>query len=290
MTLRAQILARIDETPHRAPTITAFIYTTSALFHTLQRELASMIDARVIDTEQGDSGLTYKRAKAAYVPHVTPRTPEVCNSAGIAYFPSKNQQPQPPKVRKTEPPKVRAVACVVQKTQAKLAAPAKAKREPATHRRPGQKELHAYLDRPMSITLFAKNAGITKKSANAKLCHFQQKGLIKGDKTEPNIYWFESMEPFDMAKIKAEAQSVKTFDLMTARGFDFEVIAEEYKRGDLVQDITKKWTCNHHQVLKALRIAGVPLRTKKQLGLILSIKARTAKLAMLSASQETYER
>ena len=89
--LKEQILARIDETPHRAPTITAFIYATSALFHTLQRELASMIDARLIDTEQGDSGLTYIRRKAPYVEPVRPTSPST-TEGGLGFFPSRKSK------------------------------------------------------------------------------------------------------------------------------------------------------------------------------------------------------
>lgn len=95
MTLQEQILARICATPHRPPThrdIIQALYPEPYL--TIGAEIKAMLSAGIIDTENGDSGLTYTLKKSAHVPVEIPRTVTVCDHAGIAYFPSKKPNAQ----------------------------------------------------------------------------------------------------------------------------------------------------------------------------------------------------
>ena len=66
MSLRDQILARIDETPHRSPTLMCIIQRLYSVANEpdVRECVRIMLIAGTIGTENGDSGVTYRRAKA----------------------------------------------------------------------------------------------------------------------------------------------------------------------------------------------------------------------------------
>ena len=75
MTLREQILSRIDATPYRPPTFHDIATATRAsgadwIDHLaeLVSEIKLTLAAGLIDTANGDSGLTYTRKRAPYAP------------------------------------------------------------------------------------------------------------------------------------------------------------------------------------------------------------------------------
>ena len=90
MTLREQILARIDETPHRPPTCECLARDCGTPRLAMSLELSRMVIDREIDTETGDSGVTYKRAKSAYVePPRESAKPLYANLEGVTQWPKK---------------------------------------------------------------------------------------------------------------------------------------------------------------------------------------------------------
>ena len=89
MTLRDQILARIDETPHRPPTFPDLVRVCGLMSDTAEA-ISELLTAREIDTETGDGGLTYRRKKAAYVePAREPAKPLYANLEGVTQWPKK---------------------------------------------------------------------------------------------------------------------------------------------------------------------------------------------------------
>ena len=91
MTLRDQILARIDETPHRPPTSRDIHQACPGVHWTaIAFVLSRLCNTREIDTENGTDGLTYVKAKPAYVePAREPAKPLYANLEGVTQWPKK---------------------------------------------------------------------------------------------------------------------------------------------------------------------------------------------------------
>ena len=278
--LREQILARIEATPFRPPSIADIMRGTRLSFITISGELADLINDRIIDTQTGDSGLTYVKAKPLYVPAEKPRTVSICNHAGIEYFPAKNKQPRLPKrgnealknaQRSAEVPKaegkkqmaesnrIHQVAENDRKRLEKLKREAIKKATSREERMACRNKVTQLLTTPMSAAQFAALAGIDKLTASARLGLMQSRGFLQADNlAEPKLFFFASMEPFDVKHYRDVAKAFR----IKSTGYDFEQMIIEYQRGDLIKVMCAKWTCNNQKISEIMRLNGIPVRQR----------------------------
>ena len=243
-------------------------------------ELSAMLAAGIIDTENGDGGLTYRRAKAPYVEAEKPRTVSVCDHAGIEYFPSKRQQPRLPKAgsealknaeRAAEVPKAEsknslaiykkahAIAVNDRKREEKLKLAALKKLTSRQERNASKDQVTKLLTCPMSAAQFAAIAGIDKETANARFGGMNARGFLQSDNLEsPKIFFFAHMEPFDVGHYRDQAKAFR----IKSTGYDFEQMIAEYQRGDLIKVMCAKWTCNNQKISEIMRLNGIPVRRR----------------------------
>lgn len=219
--LREQILARIKATPFRPPSIADIMRETRLSFITISGELAALINEREIDTQTGDSGLTYilrKPVESGPSPHAPVKLLHI-DRPGLAFFPSKNPTAQPLWHERTPAEKETVRACTIPRRESKAEINARAKIEKAAHfaaqraekKRAIEQRAHeraekakaiaaakaarasksrevvgcalieTHLTRPLSVAQFAALAGVKRQTAENILLRAHKKGLINAD-------------------------------------------------------------------------------------------------------------
>lgn len=293
--LRDQILARIDATPFRPPTFRDINNICISHYESeVRAELDAMLAAREIDTQNGDSGLTYKRAKAhvqapAPSPHAPVPIPQKAHD-GLAFFPSKNPNAQPtwhgyntPGERET----IRACRAPRPQTKTELAAQAKADRaakfaklrakesaEKVAKKAARKKSIppdrtnyanralvSQYLTYPMSAAQFGELVGFDEVEARSMLFNMAHRGFIKYDvRTQPKLYFFERPAEDKIAEFRAFAQKFKV-----RRGLDMEAIAADYLAGSKMKAMGKKYKVAELAIAAILDDLGVKRRARGEL-------------------------
>jgi hypothetical protein len=288
--LQQQILARIDATPYRPPTINDFTGQRAAI----SCALAELMTAREIDTATGDSGTTYTRRKVyadAPSPHAPAPIPQTAH-AGLAYFPSRSPTAQPAWHGPENTPSQRATirACTVPRlqTKAELAAQARAhnaaERAKAKAAKPAKVEskrksvtkivtarsiaetVDAHLAGAMSAAQFAKAAGVSKTVASSMLYRSVARGRIFHDtKSRPKLYFFAVPVAEQIAEFRASAQDLKR----RQDGLEPDKIAAEYVTGAKIKDQAARWGTSIKTIRAILRSEKVTLRTPQECAAVL---------------------
>lgn len=272
-TLRQQILDRINETPHRPPTLQDILRRQFPLAReVIAAELEAMIADREIDTETGTDGLTYRKAKPPYVPAEKAYVATVCTDAGIAYFPGKNQQPRMPisPVQKTEAIKQRAAEPPKAMPKKALIEVSKKPRGTKPVCAKNRATIAQHLTFPMSAAEFAVCAKIEPDMANAILNRAELQKQIGGDnKGRPKIFYPLSLAGENIAALAAEARpraaKHKRATFIRRRKYDVAAMAAEYANGDLVLDIARRHCCHLSKVRECVALAGVKPRTRAEI-------------------------
>lgn len=210
MTLREQILQRIDETPHRPPTMRDIVqrqYPLTCLV--IDAALKAMLASGEIDTEQGDSGLTYIRRKIHSEQAPSPHAPEQMKERqanGLAYFPSRNGQPQAitPTERKTlrvctvpRPMTKHELAEAERERKFDLRQKMKADADRIKKKRAERKDslknrrlIAKHLTKPMIAKNFAVSANIPLQTAHSILNRaFARKTVLRSIDKRPRLFW-----------------------------------------------------------------------------------------------------
>lgn len=290
-TLRDQILARIALTPFRPPTmrdIDLYLSEYESFEQGVFAELQRMIADRIIDTANGDSGLTYTRRKVYAVmpapsPHAPAPIPQTAH-AGLAYFPSKSSNAQPvwrgagntPGERKT------LRACTVPRMQSKAELSAQAKADKAAQLVKKAKEKKAerqnstppdrtsyanralvtkHLTYPMSAAQFGELAGLGEIAARSMLFNMAHRGFVKSDvRKQPKLYFFERPENDKLSEFRKFAQQFKA-----RRDLDPDVIVADYESGAKMKQLAKKWKASEATIGEILDEQGVKRRARGQL-------------------------
>jgi hypothetical protein len=291
--LQTAILARIDATPYRAPTITDFTGQHAAI----SLALAELMTARVIDTATGDSGVTYTRSKVhtgAPSPHAPAPIPQTAH-AGLAYFPSRSPAAQPVWHGPENTPSQRATirACTVPRlqTKAELAAQARAHKaaerakekaaKPATKTaikqdtalksapapRPGKHHglVMRHLTGPMSTAEFATAAGVTKDAASSMLGNREKSGAVKSCSLGlPKMYFRGASKP----EIEAARTRAAKFKWRVLRSKKLDesssAIVADYEAGKSLKKLARELKLHKDTIGKIIGIHGVKKRTRSE--------------------------
>ena len=133
--LREQILARIAENPYRPPTARNIVQALyPAAEGDVMRAVGDLLTSRIIDTQQGDSGLTYilrKPVESGPSPHAPVKLSQI-DRPDLAFFPSKNSAAQPVWNAPRSPGEKETVrACTIPRRESKAEINALAKIEKA---------------------------------------------------------------------------------------------------------------------------------------------------------------
>lgn len=288
-TLRDQILARINETQNRPPTLQDILRRQFPLAReVIAAELEAMLADRLIDTETGTDGLTYRKAKPPYVPSERPHIATVCTDAGIAYFPPKNQQPKMPlsavekarlvKQRAAEPPKAMPKRALIEVSKKP---PGEASKKPRGTKAVCAKNralIAKHLTEPLSSAEFSGRAGIEFQVAVKLLNRAQAQGVIIGENTgRPKLFFFApAPSDADISAARKRAEKFKRVVFIGRRKYDIAAMAAEYARGDLVLEIARRHRCHKSKVRECVALAGVKLRTRAEINAA-ALQVRVAK-------------
>jgi hypothetical protein len=293
--LQQQILARIDATPYRPPTIADFTGERASV----SWSLAELMAAGVIDTATGDSGTTYTRRKvhtdAPYSsPHAPKPTLQIAH-AGLAYFPSRSPAAQPVWHGPENTPSQRATirACTVPRLQTKAELAAQARAHKAAERakekavkpekktaikqdtalksapapRPGKHHglVMQHLTWPMSAAEFAAAAGVTKDAASSMLGNREKSGTVKSCPLGlPKMYYRDASKPeieaarARAAKFKWRALRAKKLDESSA------AIVADYEAGKSLKKLARELKLHKDTIGKIIGIHGVKKRTRSE--------------------------
>ena len=161
--VQQQILARIDATPHRPPTFPDLVRVCGLMSDTAEA-ISELLTARLIDTETGDGGLTYRRKKAAYVEPVRePAKPLYANLEGVTQWPKRNS------------------AQVIS-----LAANCSAKQKARVEET--KAKFRKILATPMTIKNYAKAANSSIYAARNLVAHYYSIGFLTRSGDKPCLY------------------------------------------------------------------------------------------------------
>ena len=277
MTLRDQILARIDATPYRPPTFADLARHCRADLP-VQWAIVEMFAAREIDTENGTDGLTYRRKvqPSATSPHAPILPARKDQSFG---FPAKFAQPSPivkntpaeraainaakvpPRMPKRERAPIEKAHLIA--TRAKAAKVAKVAKieEKRNAARTIAQTVDAHLTGAMSAAQFAKAAGVSKTIASAMLYRSVVRGRIFADaKARPKLYFFAAPAAEQVTQFRAAAQDLKRRQY----GLEPDKIAAEYKTGAKIKDQAARWSTSIKTIRAILRSEKVTLRTPQE--------------------------
>jgi hypothetical protein len=275
--LQTAILARIDATPYRAPTIADF----SGNRADISSALAELMAAGVIDTATGDSGVTYTRRKVyAATPTPSPHAPILPARKEQSFsFPSKFAQPVqivkntpaervviraakvPERMQKRERAALEKAHLIVTRTKASASKKVAAQEEKRRTSRSIADTVNKYLTGPMSLAQFGKAAGLSKTIAASMLYRSVVQGRIfKDDRARPKLYFFAVPVAAEIAQFRAAAQELKRRNY----GLEPDKIAAEYRAGGKVKAQAKKWGTSAKTIRAILRDEGVTLRTPQE--------------------------
>jgi len=161
--LKQQILARIDATPHRAPTFPDLVWACGMMRDT-NDGIKELLKAGVIDTEQGDGGVTYKRAKAPYAPEKKP--------AVSIYLAT---------------PAAKAIGVWPKKATAIQSLPANCAAKQAAQVEATKAKFRKVLAKPLTINDYAKAANSSIYAARNLVARYVQLGFLARSGKRPNL-------------------------------------------------------------------------------------------------------
>ena len=311
MTLRDQILARIDETPHRPPTSRDIIQRLyPASYVEIMDALKQLIDARIIDTETGDSGVTYRRAKSSAP--AAKFTPAPVHENNLANWPSRKQPLQTPKqdvkkakvefasrklrfedkkalalTRKEHERAERLRAAKARNELAIKAREARALRKDADKRMPKNEIARSkalvlkHLTYPMLGSDFSDLAGLKAKRGSGALAYFTHMGIVKTYGVKPLLFALADhvYESEHIARYRTEALSRRSKKRAIKRGLDPVKMAADYQSGLTVEQIAKACGITPPLANRMIRGQGITIRSVDDLAREnLALKARIAEL------------
>lgn len=290
MTLRDQILARIDATPFRPPTANNILRAVNAMGGPIEAVARTEIDMLLfhglIDTETGTDGLTYRRAKPPYVvPTVREPSKSVLpDTSGLGFFPSRNQKPvdigksafcksrqalamraadrapHPTKQQKSEEARDH-LAAMRKAARAAKSADKKARRvavsaDRKTRQQKNRAVITKHLTEPMTTRQFAELSGLEIKRAHDVLtCARDSKYLCTDGDTFPVIYFFEHHRD-QVESIRATAKKVIYDRQNDHLGIVPADVAAAHAAGATIFELAQRHHCGVVRMRAAIKLGG----------------------------------
>ena len=168
MKLRDLILTRIDDAPHRPPTFSDLRRATMRSSVAISKELELMLCEHLIDTETGDSGLTYIKAKAPYVPELAPE-----KKPAVSIYPAT--------------PAAKAIGVWPKKATAIQSLPANCAAKQAAQVEATKAKFRKVLAKPLTINDYAKAANSSIYAARNLVARYVQLGFLARSGKRPNL-------------------------------------------------------------------------------------------------------
>jgi len=286
--LQIQILARIDENPHRAPTTMDIIQRVHPEPRArVQWAIAELMRLGVIDTANGDSGLTYIRRKVYEAtptpsPHAPAKVAQTVSS-GLAFFPSRMQKPvdicqtafrdsrreiaeraadrAPRADKRQKSDEAREYSAAIRRKQrAEAAAERKARALKIQEARWARQErsramIAQHLTKAMSAGQFAAAAGLTVLTATRLLFSAHSAGHLQKSRGGMCVYYFEPQAAgVDEARARERIRRDQRPGLVPAD------IAAAYANGAKIAALAVLHDCGIKRIRRAIREVGGTVR------------------------------